>query len=128
MSGNRSSPTVPARKKKAPAQTAKMVETIEREAHAPSASERAAPLTKATEMKAASNAKISATSTAAGTLVACAQQQQRGDAAGAEQLRRHDAVGIAWPPQDADQTQRHHRQHETRGGEQEVSHRWAPLR
>ena len=52
-----------------------------------------------------------------------AEQQQRRDAAGSDQLRRHHAVGVARTAQDADQPQRQHRQDEAEGSRQELSHR-----
>ncbi len=53
-------------------------------------------------------------------------QQERRDAARAEQLRRHRAVDIARSAQDAQQAHRYGQQDEACGGEQELSHGRSP--
>ena len=53
-------------------------------------------------------------------------QQERGDAAGADELRRHHAIDVARPAQDAHEPDRHGEQDDARGREQELSHRRSP--
>jgi hypothetical protein len=51
-----------------------------------------------------------------------ADEEQRRDAAGAEELRGHHAIGVTRAPQDAGEAQRHRRQHDPRGDEEECAH------
>jgi hypothetical protein len=90
-----------------------------------SASGGAAPFTKSTEAKAARSASPSATSSTPRTPVAEATQE-RGDSAGAKELRRHHAIGVRRSSEDADETNRHREQNEARGCKQKVSHGRAP--
>ncbi len=85
-----------------------------------------AAFTNAMEANAASSASVNATSTTAPWPVAAPDEQQGGDPAGAEQLRRHHAFGVARSTQNAHQAERDHQEHETRGGEQELRHAPSP--
>jgi hypothetical protein len=46
--------------------------------------------------------------------------------AGAEELRRHHAIGVRRSAENADETNRHREQNEARGCEQKVSHGRVP--
>ena len=88
---------------------------------------RRALTTKATAANAARSASINATSTIAGVRRRHGKKQQHGDAAAAEQLRRHHAVGFGGTAENANQSQRNHHQHENGGADQKFIHCRAEL-
>ena len=102
---------------------------VERDAHPPSVvsgasrSQREAPSSRRrSRRKRRAAPERSATSNRGHPGHRCPQQQCR-NAAGADQLRRHHAVGVRRPAQDSDQAQCHHRQHEAGSRDHELSHR-----
>jgi hypothetical protein len=50
-------------------------------------------------------------------------QEERSDSPGADELRRHQAIGVAWTAQYAHEPDSHGEEDDTRGREKELSHR-----
>ena len=50
-------------------------------------------------------------------------EKQRTDSPGADELRRHQAIGVAWAAQNAHEPDSHGEKDDARGGEKELSHR-----
>jgi hypothetical protein len=50
-----------------------------------------------------------------------ANEKQRPDSAGPNELRRHHPIGVAWPAQDAHEPDSHREQDDASGREKELS-------
>ena len=126
-SGKRSSPTVPARKKNAPATTAttvhrsrtKLTAVVARARRSPARLVRFHERERGERREQRQRQRDVDRRRFAGRRT---QQQHHRDAARAEQLRRHHAVRVGRPAQHADQSQRDHCQDERGSTEQELSH------
>ncbi len=83
-------------------------------------------LTKAAEAKAASSASPRATSSTPCAPVATAIRRSEADFPGADELRRHQAIGVAWAAQDAHEPDSDGEEDRARSREKELSHRRTP--